>query len=133
MARGVENYMNDCPYDVGVESNPGNTKTPIKGKALPITGIVAFLDHNWSPTLSTAIGYSSCHVSNTPLSSGNAYETGQYAIVNLLTSPFKNFTAGAELEYGSRTNFDGSYKATDVKLQFSFKYSFSQIFYRDKK
>jgi hypothetical protein len=48
-------------------------------------------------------------------------------------SPFKNFIAGAELEYGNRTNFDRSYKANDVKLQFSFKYNFSQIFYRDKK
>ena len=131
--QGVENYMNDCPYDVGVIANPGNTKTPITGKALPVTGIVAFLDHNWTSKLSTSIGFSSCHVSNTPLSSGTAYEDGQYAIVNLLTTPFKNFMAGAELEYGSRTNFDGSYKANDVKLQFSFKYNFSQVFYRDKK
>ncbi len=130
---GVENYMNDCPYDVGVIANPGNTKTPIKGKALPVTGIVAFLDHNWTSKLSTSIGYSSCHVNNTDLSTGTAYENGQYAIVNLLTTPFKNFMAGAELEYGSRTNFDGIYKANDVKLQFSFKYNFSQIFYRDKK
>jgi hypothetical protein len=130
---GVENYMNDAPVDVGVVNNPGNPRTPIKGKALPVTGIVAFLDHNWTPTLSTAIGYSSCHISNTNLAKGTAYEDGQYAIVNLLTTPFKNFLAGAELEYGSRTNFDGSYKANDVKLQFSFKYNFSQIFYRDKK
>jgi hypothetical protein len=129
---GVENYMNDAPVDVGVVVNPGNTRTPIKGKALPVTGIVAFLDHNWSPTLSTAIGWSSCHISNTNLAKGTAYENGQYAIVNLLTTPFKNFLAGVELEYGSRANFDGSYKANDVKLQFSFKYNFSQIFYRDK-
>jgi len=129
---GVENYMNDAPVDVGVVSNPGNAITPIKGKALPVTGIVAFLDHNWTSKLSTSIGYSSCHISNTPLAKGTAYEDGQYAIVNLLTTPFKNFMAGAELEYGSRTNFDGSYKANDVKLQFSFKYNFSQIFYRDR-
>jgi hypothetical protein len=130
---GVENYMNDCPYDVGIEANPGNTKTPIKGKALPVTGFVAFLDHNWTSKLSTSIGFSGCHVSNTDLSTGTAYENGQYAIVNLLTTPFKNFMAGAELEYGSRTNFDGIYKANDVELQFSFKYNFSQVFYRDKK
>jgi hypothetical protein len=131
--QGVENYMNDCPYDVGVIANPGNAKTPITGKALPVTGIVAFLDHNWTSKLSTSIGYSSCHVSNTEISAGTTYENGQYAIINLLTTPFKNFMAGAELEYGSRTNFDGSYKANDVKLQFSFKYNFSQVFYRDKK
>jgi hypothetical protein len=130
---GVENYMNDAPVDVGIVANPGNARTPIKGKALPVTGVVAFLDHNWSSTLSTAIGYSSCHISNTDLAKGTAYEDGQYAIVNLVTTPFKNFLAAAELEYGSRTNFDGSYKANDLKLQFSFKYNFSQIFYRDKK
>jgi hypothetical protein len=130
---GVENYMNDAPVDVGVESNPGNARTPIKGKALPVTGIVAFLDHNWSPTLSTAIGYSSCHITNTDFAKGTAYKDGQYAIVNLATTPFKNFLAVAELEYGSRASFDGSYKANDVKLQFSFKYNFSQIFYRNKK
>ena len=131
--QGVENYMNDAPVDVGIVSNPGNARTPIKGKALPVTGIVAFLDHNWTSKLSTSIGYSSCHITNTELAKGSAYENGQYAIVNLLTTPFKNFLAGAELEYGQRTNFDGSYTANDVKLQFSFKYNFSQIFYRDKK
>jgi hypothetical protein len=131
--QGVENYMDDCPYDVGVISSPGNTKTPIKGKALPVTGIVAFLDHNWTSKLSTAIGYSSCYVNNTALSSADTYEMGQYFIVNLLTTPFKNFIAGAEMEYGNRRNFGGNYKANDVKLQFSFKYNFSRIFYRDKK
>jgi hypothetical protein len=131
--QGVENYMNDAPVDVGIVNNPGNARTPIKGKALPVTGIVAFLDHNWTSKLSTSIGYSSCHITNTEQAKGTAYENGQYAIVNLLTTPFKNFMAGAELEYGQRTNFDGSYTANDVKLQFSFKYNFSQIFYRDKK
>jgi hypothetical protein len=131
--QGVENYMNDAPVDVGVEANPGNTVTPLKGKALPVTGIVAFLDHSWTPALSTAIGWSSCHISNTPLASPTAYKDGQYAIVNIVATPFKNFLAAAELEYGSRANFDGSYTAHDVKLQFSFKYNFSQIFYRDKK
>jgi hypothetical protein len=66
------------------------------------------------------------------LAQGTAYKDGQYAIVNLAATPFKNFLACAELEYGSRANFDGSYTAHDVKLQFSFKYNFSQVFYRNK-
>jgi hypothetical protein len=130
---GVENYMNDAPVDVGIVSNPGNARTPIKGKALPVTGIVAFLDHNWNSKLSTSIGWSGCYISNTEFASGTAYKDGQYAIVNLVATPFKNFLAAAELEYGRRENFDGSYTANDVKLQFSFKYNFSQVFYRDKK
>ena len=128
---GIENYMNDCPYDVGVVANPGDPSKPFKGKALPVTGIVAFLDHNWSSKLSTSIGYSSTHVSNTG-SNPQAYQNGQYAIVNLLATPFKNFMAGVEMEYGSRDNYDGVYKANDLKLQFSFKYNFSQVFYRNK-
>jgi hypothetical protein len=131
--QGVENYMNDAPVDVGIVSNPGNARTPVKGKALPVSGIVAFLDHNWNSKLSTAIGFSSCHISNTDLAKPTAYADGQYAIVNLVATPYKNFLAAIEMEYGSRTNFDGSYKANDLKLQFSFKYNFSQIFYRDKK
>jgi DcaP outer membrane protein len=131
--QGVENYMNDAPVDVGVVANPGNTRAPIKGKALPVLGIVAFLDHNWTSKLSTAIGYSSCNITNTDLAKPTAYSFGQYAIVNLVTTPFKNFLAAVEVEYGQRNNFDGSYTANDVKLQFSFKYNFSQIFYRNKK
>ena len=131
--QGVENYMNDAPFDVGIESNPGNARAPIKGKALPVTGIVAFLDHNWTSKLSTAIGWSGTYINNTPLSGPTTYKDGQYAIVNIVATPFKNFLAAAELEYGSRANFDGSYTAHDVKLQFSFKYNFSQVFYRDKK
>ena len=74
----------------------------------------------------------STHVSNTEFAKGTAYENGQYAIINLLATPFKYFMCGAELEYGRRESFNGSYAANDVKLQFSFKYNFSQIFYRNK-
>ena len=45
---GVENYMNDAPVDIGIARNPGNTAAPIKGVAIPILGLVAFLDHGWN-------------------------------------------------------------------------------------
>ena len=35
--RGIENYFNDAPVDVGVERNPGSTVTPVEGEALPIS------------------------------------------------------------------------------------------------
>ena len=130
--QGVENYMNDAPVDVGVVKNSGNTYTPITGKALPVMGIVAFLDHNWTSKLSTSIGYSNTHISNTDLASATAYTNGQYVIINLLTTPFKDFMAGAELQWGRRESFN-SYYSDDVKLHISFKYNFSQVFYRDKK
>jgi hypothetical protein len=127
----AENYMNDAPVDVGIVNNPANTVHQLKVGWPSGNRNCCLPDHNRTQ-LSNAIGYSSCHISNTEISSGTAYKDGQYAIVNLAATPFKNFLAVIELEYGSRANFDGSYKANDVKLQFSFKYNFSQIFYVNK-
>ena len=45
---GIENYMNDAPVDVGVATNPPNSPVPLKGVALPVLGVVSFLDHTWS-------------------------------------------------------------------------------------
>ena len=130
--QGVENYMNDCPVDVGIISNPGDITKPVTGKALPVLGYVAYFEHNWSPKLSTTIGYSGIHIDNTEFSSPSAYKDGQYATLNLIATPFKNALVAAELEYGKRTNFSDGFSSNTVKLQFSFKYSFSQIFYFNK-
>ena len=128
---GVENYMNDAPIDVGIIRNVGNSFTPITGKALPVTGILAYFEHNWSPKLSTAIGYSSTYLSNTPEASPSAYKEGQYASVNLLCTPVKNLMFGGEVEWGERTAFNG-FTSDDVKFQFDVKYNFSQVFYSKK-
>ncbi len=130
---GIENYMNDCPFDVGIVRNPGNTTKPVTGKALPVFGYIAFFEHNWSPKLSTTIGYSGSHIENTEFSLPSAYKDGQYATVNLIATPFKNVLMAAELQYGKRTNFTDGFSSSCVKIQFSFKYSFSQIFYFNKK
>ena len=130
---GVENYMNDAPVDVGVINNVGNYQKPISGKTLPVMGIVAFLDHNWTSKLSTAIGYSSTNITNTAYASPNAYKMGQYAIVNLVAAPFAGAMVAAELQWGMRTNFSDGFSSNATKLQFSFKYNFSQIFYSHKK
>jgi len=129
---GVENYMNDCPFDVGIVRNTGNSIKPVTGKALPVTGYVAYFEHNWTSKLSTTIGYSGIHIDNTEFSSPSAYKDGQYATLNLIATPFKNATMAAELEYGRRTNFTDGFSSNIVKLQFSFKYNFSQIFYFNK-
>ena len=63
---GIENYMNDAPVDVAVELNPGGgPRRPIKGEALPLTGVVAFLDHSWSERWSSSAGYSWLDIDNT--------------------------------------------------------------------
>ena len=47
---GIQNYMNDSPVDVGIVRNPA-TRAADDGEAIPIVGIVVFLDHNWSSRL----------------------------------------------------------------------------------
>ncbi len=128
---GVENYMNDAPTDIGIVGNQGNSITPITGKALPVTGFTAYIDHNWTPDLSTAVGYSATYIDNTIYASSTAYKQGQYASVNLLWAPFKNFMMGGELQWGQRTGAD-NFSSNDTKFQFSFKYAFSQVFMKPK-
>ena len=46
---GVQNYMNDAPVDVGHREQLRRIRgPPIEGEALPILGLVAFVDLNWS-------------------------------------------------------------------------------------
>jgi hypothetical protein len=127
---GIENYMNDAPADVGVKEDPANPSIPLKGETLPVTGIVAFLDHSWSSKLSTSIGYSSITIDNTDGATADAFKHGDYAIVNLLCTPVPNMMFGGELQYGKRTNFKDGFSSNITKLQFSFKYNFSHSWYK---
>ncbi len=130
---GVENYMNDAPIDVGVEADSANAQKPLKGKALPVTGIVAWLDHTWSSRFSSSLGWSETHIENTTAGPANAYKEGQYAIANLVSTPFPNALAAIEFQYGRRDNFSDGFHSDALKVQLSFKYNFSQVFYREKK
>jgi hypothetical protein len=122
---GIENYMNDCPADIGVEANPGDPSKPLLGVPLPVTGIVAFVDHNWNEKFSTSAGYSYVHIDNAEGSDERAFKTGNYAIANLLYMPVPKVMAGIELQYGTRDNFTDGYSSSAVRIQFSFKYNFS--------
>lgn len=132
---GVQNYMNDATVDVGIETT-NDPEKPVKGVAIPLLGVVAFLEHNWSDKFATAIGYSMLSMDNTNGQSYGAFKMGNYAIGNLIYYPVENVMMVAELQYGNRDNFnnleagqeypDGYLKTSDIlKLQFSFKYNFS--------
>jgi DcaP outer membrane protein len=129
---GVENYMNDAPADIGIESNPGGgVARPIEGVPLPLLGIVAFLDHNWSTKFSTSVGYSMIDIDNSDAQLPSAFSIGHYAVGNLLYYPATNVMAGIELQYGKRENFKpdpvtGFESSDDVKVQVSFRYNFSK-------
>ncbi len=122
---GIQNYMNDAPVDVGIVNNFGNPVTPILGKALPLTSMVAFLDHSWNKEWSTAVGYSFMDIANTDAQVPSEYHQGHYALANLLWSPVPALMVGGEFQYGRRVNFSDGFKYDDYKIQFSFKYSFS--------
>jgi len=100
---GIENYFNDAPVDVGVETSTDPTK-PIDAKALPITGIVAFLDHVWNPKFSSSVGYSSVTIDNSSGQGPDAYKMGQYVLANLLYTPVPNVMMGIEGGWIHREN-----------------------------
>ena len=122
---GIENYFNDAPIDVGVKLNPGNGVTPIGGEALPVLGIVVYLDHNWTTTWSTTAGYSRVDVKNSNGEAPNAFRLGQYATANVLCTPVQNVLMGGEFQWARRNNFSDGFSVNDFRLEFSFKYSFS--------
>lgn len=132
---GVQNYMNDATVDVGIETT-NDPEKPVKGVAIPLLGVVAFLEHNWSDKFATAIGYSMLSMDNTNGQGYDAFKMGNYAIGNLIYYPVENVMMVAELQYGNRDNFNNLeagqeypeeyLKTSDIlKLQFSFKYNFS--------
>jgi hypothetical protein len=95
-------------------------------KALPVTGVVAFLDHSWSDRYSTSVGYSMQNIDNAEGQLPGDFHRGQYAIGNLLYYPAPNVMCGIELQWGKRENFKDDFSSDDVKIQASFKYNFSK-------
>jgi hypothetical protein len=127
--QGIENYMNDAPVDVGIKRDSGNLTAPIKGVALPMVGVTAFIDHNWNKKWSTSLGYSMIDISNSDGQAPSAFKKGNYAIINLLYYPATNCMAGVELQYGDRANYLDGWTTSITRLQFSFRYNFSKSFY----
>jgi hypothetical protein len=125
---GIQNYMNDAPVDIGVQTNFGDPSRPLLGKPLPIQGLVAFIDHVWSDKYSSSFGYSRTDIDNSNGQAPDAYKSGQYFLGNLLYYPAPNVMVGTEIQWGRRENFSDGFSSDGVKLQFSFKYSFSQKF-----
>ena len=125
---GIENYMNDAPIDIGVQNNFGNPVKPIKGVALPVLGVVAFLDHNWSPRFSSSAGYSMVNIWNSDAELPADFHQGDYALANLLYHPIPKVTMGGEFQFGRRVNFSDGFNSNDYRLQFSFKYDWSKSF-----
>jgi hypothetical protein len=118
---GIENYMNDAPADVGVKVS-GAT---FEGVALPVTGVVAFLDHTWNAKYTSSIGYSQVIIENSNGQAPDAFHLGQYVLANLLYSPVTNVMMGVEGGWIHRDNLSDGWSEDDTHIQVSFKYSFA--------
>ena len=125
---GIQNYMNDAPADVGIEPNPGDLVAPVQGVALPMLGVVAFLDHSWNERFSSSVGYSMIDIDNSELQTASAFKRGQYALGNLLYYPVPGVMTGVELQWGDRENFEDGFSSDIFKVQVSFRYNFSRTF-----
>ena len=125
---GIENYMNDAPIDIGVKHNLSNPTKPFVGVALPVLGVVAFLDHNWTDRFSSSIGYSLVNISNSDAQTPSDFHQGHYALVNLLYHPVPAVMVGGEFQYGRRVNFSDGFNVNDYRIQVSFKYNWKKGF-----
>ena len=122
---GCENYIADPSPDVGLETNPGNTIKPVKGKALPVWGFLSFAEYEWTPELKSSIGYSMLTIRNSDLQAPDAFRQGQYGLINFRYYPVQNVMMGIEYQYGRRDNFYDGFHSMGNKIQFAFKYNFS--------
>ena len=121
---GVQNYWNDAPVDIGIQNNFSDPRRPVVGKALPILGIVAFIDLNWNDKWTSTVGYSLVNIDNTNAQADSAFKKGQYALANVLYHPTAGVFLGPEIQWGKRENFRDGFTSDDVRIQFSAKYSF---------
>ena len=126
--RGIENYMNDAPFDVGIANNPPNSKVPFKGVALPLYGVVAFLDHTWNQHFTSSAGYSMINIVNSNAEKVSDFHQGDYALANLLYHPIPKVMMGGEFQFGRRENFRDGFNYNDYRVQFSFKFDWDKSF-----
>jgi DcaP outer membrane protein len=123
---GIATYLNDGGMDLAPETTGTGPTLTATGKAVPLTGIMAYYDHYWNETWSTSIGYSYTEVDNTNFQDPGAFNKGEYASVNLLVTPARNVLVGGELLWGKLTKNDGS-SGDVMRFQFSVKYNFSSM------
>jgi hypothetical protein len=121
---GIENYMNDAPADIGAEFT-GDPVTPLRGVALPVTGVVAFLDHAWNSKYASSIGYSMVQIDNSDGQAPDAFHKGQYFLANLTATPVPNVMMGVEGGWINRENNSDDFDVDQMHIQVSAKYSFS--------
>jgi DcaP outer membrane protein len=126
--RGIENYMDDAPFDVGIQHNAPNSPVPIKGVGLPVYGVVAFLDHTWNQHFTSSAGYSLVDIQNSNAERASDFHQSDYAVANLLYHPVPKVMMGGEFQFGRRVNYLDGFSFNDYRMQFSFKFDWDKSF-----
>jgi hypothetical protein len=130
---GIASYMNDGGMDLAPSAALAPLPLPLplpplnallEAEAVPLLGVSAYVDLQWTSEFSSAIGYSLVEVDNTNFQTGDAFHRGEYASANLLWAPDPRILTGLELLWGERTDNDGA-NGSDLRMQFTFKVSFS--------
>lgn len=125
--RAIENYMNDAGADVGARMTT-NPDEPLDGEALPVLGLVGFVDVEWSKYLTSTAGWSFVWIDNSEAQTPDAFHMGQYALANLLVHPTEKLMFGGEFQFGRRVNNSDDFEVNDYRIQFSVKYAWSKTF-----
>ena len=94
---GTENYMNDAPFDIGIGHTAPGSVVPFKGVALPVLGVVAFLDHTWSPRFTSSGGFSMVNIYNSGGELPSDFHQGFYSVGNLLYHPIPRVMMGGRV------------------------------------
>jgi hypothetical protein len=125
--RGIETYMRDGGVDVAPKTpDPTGMLDVVEGEALPVFGLVAFVDLDWSDYLRSIAGYSYIWIDNSDGQLPDAFHTGHYALADILVHPTERLLFGPEFQFGRRTNNSDDFRVNDYRIQFSIKYYFSQ-------
>lgn len=117
---GIAGYMNDGGADMVIANN----RDPDTAIGQNTLGWSAYLEHQWSRTLSSALGASQFFVENESFEPGTSYRAGTYASANLLYRPNASNLLGVEFNWGQRQDKDGII-GTARQVQISYRFSFN--------
>ena len=117
VGEGIGGVMNDTPPDAGFNTATNDLK------AIPTRAWYLGYQHAWNPTLYSVAVHGRVNQSNRDFQGPTAYSRTTYSSVNLTWAPYRQWTYGVEMLYGTREDKDGT-KGSDVRTLFVSRLSF---------
>ncbi|WP_162846076.1 DcaP family trimeric outer membrane transporter [Seongchinamella sediminis] len=116
---GIASFFNDGGVNLAPEDN--------RAEAVPITGVTAYYDRYWSSEWSSSIGFSVNDADPRKQQAADEFDSGVYASVNLLYTPYPELLIGPEFLYGKHEDVGGR-SGEDYRLQFTLKHKLGRTF-----